>query len=68
MSEPIDGFHNGIDPYKSEVFAFGLLILELATCPASKPKFHKSSLKELLWNQIIARYEICQQRYSDKLA
>ena len=34
-----------INIYKSEVFSLGLMMLEIATCPNSKPKFHKPGLR-----------------------
>jgi hypothetical protein len=56
-----------IDPFKSEVFSFGLLILEVATCPASKPKFHKPAMTDILWSQVKSRVQNIRVRYSEKL-
>lgn len=52
---------------KSEVFAFGLVLLELATCPLNKPKFHSPQLHELLWSQINKRVCKVEEERSAKL-
>lgn len=54
-------------PQKSEVFSFGLLLLELATCPNVRPKFHRSNLRSILWENIDRRLQYVRDRYSDRL-
>lgn len=50
-----------IDLPKSEVFEFGLLLLELLTCPSAKPKFHSPALDELLPLQISRRMKTVEE-------
>ena len=57
-----------ISLFKSEVFSFALLLLEVATCPAPKPKFHKHTLSELLWAHILRKVDEVRRKYSANLA